>query len=218
MRSPAFLVIVLFALVLASSLQACSWSSPPELPQLLRGQPARSDCPARSDNQYFFEKGTLHDKHDFVETWATQYLRAADEPSISCGAGLSETYRVTWLHSFRRPLIVRVTTSHQSATLVATEFNRPESFLKSIKVVRRVETALTSADWLRIKSALDAADFWSMPVTMGLRGNDGDEWLVEGRRDGGYHAVNRWGATGAYREAAATILRASGVRSSDERW
>jgi hypothetical protein len=39
---------------------------------------------------------------------------------------------------------------------------------------------------------LHEADFWSLPTAKFVYGHDGEEWLLEGKRNDKYHVVDRW--------------------------
>lgn len=57
---------------------------------------------------------------------------------------------------------------------------------------------LTRAQWRRLLSALDEAQFWQATTTVDdIIGNDGAQWIIEARRENMYHFVDRWsGADG----------------------
>jgi hypothetical protein len=50
-------------------------------------------------------------------------------------------------------------------------------------------------------------------VTEGeVEGEDGANWVLEGRRGNAYHVVHRWSADdGPFREACLTLLRVAGL-------
>ena len=43
-----------------------------------------------------------------------------------------------------------------------------------------------------LQDALTEADFWNLPSEIDYSGLDGSEWILEGVKDGTYHAVERW--------------------------
>jgi hypothetical protein len=80
------------------------------------------------------------------------------------------------------------------------------------------ETALSSADWNRLRASLITSDFWNPqevhPFGMGL---DGATWLFEGRRGNIYHAVERWSPEGSLRALGQLFFSLAGPPLSDVR-
>jgi len=59
---------------------------------------------------------------------------------------------------------------------------------------------------------LELACFWQMPTPNELMMCDGAEWIMEGRREGRFHVVDRQSPDeGAYRDACLYLLRVSQV-------
>jgi hypothetical protein len=181
-----------------------------ELPVVFRGEQARPTCPSATDADYFFESGALGRNHKFVSGWAASYLRAAHEPSLSCGeSSADESYRFIWLRGHHETIIVRMEGSDKGHYVIATEFSRPVPYVPTISKAREVLKSVTREEWDSAVSALSASGFWTMGRSPDEPGFDGAEWVVEGRRGGAYHVVHRWSPIGPYREAALGILGVS---------
>ena len=63
-------------------------------------------------------------------------------------------------------------------------------------------------------STIAGIDFWRMPTLplKGPPGLDGAQWIVEGRRGGDYHVVDRWTPReGVYRDAGLAFLKLAGI-------
>ena len=60
-------------------------------------------------------------------------------------------------------------------------------------------------------AAINAAAFWDAPTEdPGKNGEDGAQWIIEGRRQGRYHVVERWSPkSGPIRSAGEAFLRAA---------
>ena len=78
------------------------------------------------------------------------------------------------------------------------------------KVARHVERQLTSVEWTQVSDGLAKIGFWKMPVREGRGGNDGAQWILEGRKGSKYHVVDRWTPqSGAFRELCVSLLKLS---------
>ena len=101
--------------------------------------------------------------------------------------------------------------------VLAWEFERLVPYKREIVVTRQINKVVAPDEWTRAVRAVAAAEFWRMGPASDERGNDGAEWVLEGRRGGAYKVVNRWSADGAFREAGLAIVRASGLAVSEDR-
>jgi hypothetical protein len=123
---------------------------------------------------------------------AAFYLPAMREPPLSCGASPDdESYRLLWLRSFHHPVAIRVYRRGGQYGLVAVVLEyRATSPSGGVK--KRVEKALSAAEWRQAVSVLEEVDFWRMKTnpedTIGI---DGATWIVEGRRAGRYYFAER---------------------------
>lgn len=94
----------------------------------------------------------------------------------------SRVYRFLWLRSFHRPISVRVALDEGGARVVATEFDGPDGYGSSGRVLRRQETALTARQAEAFENALRAEGFWTVPPHDDQRDRnilDGAEWVIE---------------------------------------
>lgn len=188
----------LSALFLMSLVLACSQSTPARL-----GSSIAEAC-GESPEARYFPVGSFpgspsdFDGDLFVRRWYSQHLAAMEEPSLSCGPSSDdETYRFVWLRTFHNPVAVRAFRRGQHFGLEAVILNGAGGYEPGF-VSNRVSKELTPAQWRRLLSALDEAQFWQATTTVDdIVGNDGAQWIIEARREGQYHFVDRWsGATG----------------------
>jgi hypothetical protein len=146
--------------------------------------------------------------------WYSKHLRAANEPSLSCGpSGSEETYRFTWLRTFHAPVVVRVAWSGDQGELVATVLDGAGGYEPG-KIEKTVKRALTAAEWKALAAAIARTGLWKMALVdrSGGVGVDGAEWVVEGRHGDEYHLVTRWSPDrGAYRDLGLLFVRLSGL-------
>jgi hypothetical protein len=98
-------------------------------------------------------------------------LKALEESSLLQMAQNSsgKSYRFVWLRTFHHPVVVRVDVR---ADGIGELTSKTERFLATIK----------------------KAHFWELPTheTPATEGCDGSQWIIEGVKNGKYHALDRW--------------------------
>jgi len=184
-------LIAVFALLLPN----CSGS--PRQPSTALVAPIPADCPAPGDD-YFFPRGILDksrpDSDLFSRHWYSEPLMRMGEPSLSCGReGDAETYRFLWLRTFHHPISVRISRSLEKVEIEAFELSGAGGYDPGI-ISKHISKTASVSEWQRLETALDSADFWNLPTNLSPEtlGVDGAQWIVEGRRNGSYHVVDRW--------------------------
>ena len=77
---------------------------------------------------------------------------------------------------------------------------------------------LTNGQWKEIENYISKLDFWNSPVADPADDNstDGSNWILEGRRNGKYHFINRRNARGDLRDFAKELNRWSGLNIKDD--
>lgn len=154
----------------------------------------RPSCPDKAADDYYFAKGVLDPQNEgsdsFLSEWYSGALSAAAEPSLSCGKP-GNVYRFTWLRTFSHPVVVSVEDKGKQKVVRVVELDGAGGYGPG-KVSRRVEKALTAAQFDALEEAFDEADFDSMPTHVQRRGFDGSEWILETSGKQGYHVVVRW--------------------------
>ena len=172
-------------------------------------------------NPQYFPIGVFSeypDLSDFRSRWYAKHLRAMSEPSMLEAAKDKsvEGYRFLWLRTFRQPIAIRMTIRPDgSAQLTGIEMTGKGGYDPGI--VATTQIVEISQDQIhQFRSLLDTTEYWSMPtVDVRLheeRIRDGDEWILEGVRDGRYHVVARVSPrNGTYREACLYLLSLSKI-------
>jgi hypothetical protein len=187
------------------------------------GLPVANTCPEALDARYFpvgsprgqpthFANGTVLDHDLFVRQWFSKPLAAMKEPSLSCGV-LEETeaYRFLWLRSFHKPVAVRVFRRGEEYRLEAVILDRAGGYEPG-KVSRRVTKELSRDQWGAVVARLDEIQLWQMPTRENrLPGTDGARWIIEARRDGRYHVVDRWSGTDGLQSVGRLFLDLAGL-------
>ena len=113
----------------------------------------------------------------------------------------AEIYRITFIPTFYNPIKIRVEKHNDDYILIAKRLSGQGGYdagtLQSEK--RR---KLRQHEWNRLLDLLKEAGFWELPYVEKESGPnakgeeticlDGSEWVIEGVRNGQYHAVNRY--------------------------
>ena len=176
------------------------WSiacSPLVMPEVSNAVPVASKCESSSESRYFPAEFRWLPTGQSALTWTrgpSTILEAMQEPPLSCGDA-PESYRILWLHSFSSspptigrypPTMVRMSWNNGRYSVTAVQL---ASFLNRKELVRR-ERLLSGEEDYAIFLALKRFEFWTRrDFTPEPGANDGELWVVEGRRDKGYHRV-----------------------------
>lgn len=113
----------------------------------------------------------------------------------------AELYRMTFIPTFFRPVKIRVERHKEEYVLVAKRLSGQGGFeVGTLKDEKR--RRLKAEEWNRLLALIDEAGFWNMPypekkpepnekgeLTICL---DGSEWVLEGVKNGKFHAVIRY--------------------------
>jgi hypothetical protein len=169
--------------------------------------PVATTCATDADVRYFpvgvFIDTRLAGVDKLVRRWYSEQLAAMGEPSLSCGSADLETYRLVWLRTFHHPVAVRVFRTDTSFHLEAVILDGRGGYEPG-RVLQRVSRDLTREQWKAIIAELRRAHFWQEATTTHDGGDEGAQWIIEARRQGRYHLIDRWG--GANDAAAARSI------------
>jgi hypothetical protein len=187
---------VLFRATLVVAALAVGYGAVPAV----HGARVAESCPELPEVRYF-AVGTFNPDfpvvgtfdHDlFFREWYSKHLVAMEEPSLYCGVlEDAETYRFLWLRTFHNPVAVRVFRRGYDYGLDAVILDGAGGYDPG-HVSRRVTRALSRDEWQTVIAGLEGVQFWQMATSRYEFGFDGAEWIVEARRDGRYHIVDRW--------------------------
>jgi len=172
-------------------------------------------------NPQYFPGGVFSeypDLSDFRSRWYAKHLRAMSEPSLLDAAKnkSADSYRFLWLPTFRQPIAIRLAIrSDGTAQLTGIEMTGKGGYDPGL--VATIEIVEISQDQIhQFRGLLQTTEYWSMlTVDSKLHEEsirDGDEWVLEGVRDGRYHVVARVSPrNGTYREACLYLLSLSKI-------
>jgi len=138
----------------------------------------------------------LFSKYPEVSEWEARWyaseLRHLREPSLVEGESRRKysVYRFLRMPSFWPSLVIRLVVSPDgTGTLVA---KRTNSQVEDENAPREQTLPISSEQVNDFLNLLHEADFWSLPTAKSRSGFDGEEWLLEGKRNDKYHVVDRW--------------------------
>lgn len=185
---------------------------------LLTSSPAKKPMARERDDSasMLFPPGALE---TFDANWFGNHLRAMHEDRLDTLPG--ENLRFLWLRTFNHPVAIRIWSQAGHVRLRVVELDGQGGYEPGHPMLDRT-IELAPAVWTRLRFELDALGFWTMPSADPNVGTmrDGAEWVLEGSRDGRYHAVTRqspMGFTGPnghspYADLCLEMLRLSGLK------
>ncbi len=151
------------------------------------------------------------EQNEVIVDLYTKHLAAMSEPALLSSKGKDESYRFLWMRTFHHPVIIRLERSGDKRILIVKELNGAGGYNPGKLIVNRIRS-LTKSEWDEFARRVAQACFWRLPMEDGIEGNDGASWILEGYRQGCYHAVNRWSpADDDYRECCLYLLKISGL-------
>lgn len=165
------------------------------------------------DTPSYFPPGTTNPKPEhekFVIEWYTKHLKAMGEQSLfSQPDPQVESYRFLWLRSFHHPVAVRVWRTGDGQFLNVKQTSGMGGYEPG-KLIANKTRQLTIMEWDDFVALLDRGCYWQLPSENDDMGSDGAQWILEGRREGRYHVVDRWSPqSGDFRETCLYLLRLS---------
>jgi hypothetical protein len=155
--------------------------------------------------------GKWEKRDDFINDWYGNNLKAMNEKPLLDVVDDAEIYRFLWLRTFHHPIFVKVVSYQGEIKLFTKELDGAGGYEPG-KIIRNNEFALKQEDLCEFLSLLEKADYWNLPINKDNSGIDGAKWILEGVKNGRYHAVDRFSPEkGEYREACIYLLKLSGI-------
>ena len=111
-------------------------------------------------------------------------------PDLATNKGLV-IYRFTIIPTWGNPVSVRVQQEGKALKLWAKSLSGKRHHDQD-KLTEQKERILSEKDSKEFLQTLSALSFFKMPTEEDERGLDGDEWILEGVKEGRYHVVVRW--------------------------
>jgi hypothetical protein len=151
----------------------------------------------------YFPRGAFRpddpDADDYQKQSTSEQLHAMKEPSLwerSRTDRRSAAYRLIWLRSSDRPVVVRLERTADSVRIHQVQLDRYVG-TEPGKVALRKSSALPPGAWDAVRRRIEGVGFWTLPADVeenrGIA--DGDALYVEGIEGGRYHLIFRAGST-----------------------
>lgn len=148
-------------------------------------------------NQFYFPLEVFRDTsiyvgHDtFVDAWYSQHLFAMREPILYADKSQNEYYRFTWLRTFHNPVAIRIEKKSDTYTLHWKLSNGAGGYQPGQVIINK-QKVIDKSTWDEFQKRLNQIDFWKMNTSERTFGNDGSQWILEGKIEKQYHVVDRW--------------------------
>jgi len=87
------------------------------------------------------------------------------------------------------------------------------------KLILDKQKTITVAEWNQFIARLIRAGFWNMATELkGILGNDGSQWILEGKNGDRYHVVDRWtpGSSTDYYKCCDYLLSLTDIKVSGQ--
>lgn len=176
--------------LLAASLAGCRTPRPADSAAAWVELPP---CSQPGGKDYYIGVGNRRPSY-ILDDQLPALLRAAVAPSISCGPGRAETYRLSFIPTNTPAFVITVTRDAANWLVAASEFalatssGKGRPFAQSKQMTR----SATDDEVAMLRRGLERAQFSTMPTELGpFLGADGMVIAVEARTPAGYHVVMR---------------------------
>ncbi len=222
-----FILVTLLWMIL-SQCGASNPSKKPEQPKKL----IKSYFPER-----MIDDNNKNNLDMFADEWYSEVLSIMDEPVLYTLTDKKiEIYRFTYIPSFDPAISIRVYQSGKNRVIIVKkldgvvedeiiyhdkrydEHRLDKKELKFatpkhvIKLKCKAKRQLLKKEWQNILKHVKKSSFWSLKTSVWNDGWDGEQWIMEGVKNGKYHVVDRWSPDeGSYLEFCGYLLTISRV-------
>jgi hypothetical protein len=179
---------------------------------------------------------------NFKQKWYSSSLYSFKEPILYTKTDSQNIYRLLWLRSFHQPVCFSVKEFNGNYFLNAKILDRQPAFYPEIEgkgvdkktgkeILDTIQKAdrlalialdtiktLTSKEWKEIENYISTFDFWNSPIAdpYDEGGADGSNWIVEGRKNGKYHFIDRRNADGNLMPFGKYLIKLSGLKVKED--
>lgn len=179
--------------------------------------PGKSQEFTATNTSSYFPRGLLSERErsdQFLTDWYTKHLRAMKEAPLPFpNEQMLESYRFLWLRSFHHPVAVRLWNTGTDKFISVKEMSGAGGYEPGTSILM-TQRKLSQHEWDMFMRALENTCYWEQPTEDPKdAGFDGARWVLEGFREGRYHAVDRWTPQkGSFREACLYMLKLSRLK------
>jgi hypothetical protein len=122
--------------------------------------------------------------------WYSEYLKAFEEP-ILIDSLTTEIYRFTYLRTFDNPIVIRLESNNDSVIIYWKVLDGKGGYSIG-KIIENKSKVLIADEWENVEKQINSIKYWSLGVDKEIIGEDGSQWILEGKKLGKYHVVDRW--------------------------
>ena len=130
-----------------------------------------------------------------------EQLQALKETSIGNlpSEGVTQSYRLLWLRTFHHPVVVRVDVLSDGTGRVRIKETSGQGGYAPGKLIKNDGRKLTQQETQWFVDRMQESGFWDLPSNEKQAENeiilDGATWVVEGKKGGQYHFLERYAPT-----------------------
>jgi len=124
----------------------------------------------------------------FSISWYSSQLRALQEPVLNDSLP-TQIFRFTYLRTFDNPIVIGLENKNDTILIYWKVSDGAGGYGPGNIIVNKSKT-LTLKEWEDFTEKNEY--FWSLPTLKNDSGFDGSQWILEGKRIGQYHVVDRW--------------------------
>ena len=158
------------------------------LPEPRAGTAVRRDCPPERSIDYYFEEGALPGKDTSRPLWA-DVLHQFDVPSLSCGPGTGDAYRLLVV-THTRPTFTVIQVINAEPNAWDVRFGELDG--REQKTTSELAARVTEDRVEPLRASVLQSQFFSAP-RLATNPYGGADWFLEVREHGGYRVIIRQG-------------------------
>jgi len=127
----------------------------------------------------------------FKINWYSSHLLAMDEP-VLIDTLPTKIYRFTYLRTFDNPIVIRLENLNDTVSL-HWKVSDGKGGYEPGEIIINKSKELTTTEWDYFESKIKSLGFWELPtLETDIGGQDGSQWILEGKYLGKYKVVDRW--------------------------
>jgi hypothetical protein len=104
----------------------------------------------------------------------------------------TKIYRFTYLRTFDNPIVIRLENLNDTVSL-HWKVSDGKGGYEPGEIIINKSKELTTTEWDYFESKIKSLGFWELPtLETDIGGQDGSQWILEGKYLGKYKVVDRW--------------------------
>jgi hypothetical protein len=149
------------------------------------------------ENPQYFPVDLFSERPELSESmarWYASVLRDLKEPSLWMAVPKQDcaVYRLTVIPALEPSFVIRLFVAPDGSGALVTKWRVRSRNVSESNNPQHRSLAVSPEQVKKFLELLDEGDFWHISAEKPAQGHDGQEWLLEGKRNGEYHIVDRW--------------------------